>query len=237
MKKILITLIGAIPLLANNITSDFSFQGYTGLINTPNAQVITEGNGIIHFNNQYDNHLRKYNYDTEKPSSRDYIIGVGILPNFEVAGRNSNEDNSINMKYKIPLENKLLPDIALGYQDIAGSSNNYANAYLVIDKEFGIIKPSLGVGYSFNDIDSKRMDGFFFGFEIKVYEGLSILMENDSQENHVGARINLPLWENRVSLSSTISQNLTDSATSFGFSLKIPLYKISNDNTLIKDKK
>ena len=236
MNKILIALLSSVPLLANNFSSDFSFQGYTGLINTPNAQVISEGDSIIHFNNQYDNHLRHYNYDEKKQTGNDYILGVGILPNLEVAGRYSNEDNSANIKYQIPLENKLLPNVALGYQDISGESNNYANTYIVIDKEFlDVIRPSLGFGYSFNDIDSKRMDGFFFGFEIKAYKGFSLLMENDSKENHVGARFNLPLWEDQVFLSSTVSQNLTNSETSFGFSLKFPLYKISHENNFQKD--
>ena len=51
-------------LLASDFSSSLSFQGFTGLINTPNAQVLREGNAVFQFNNQFDNHLREYNYDT-----------------------------------------------------------------------------------------------------------------------------------------------------------------------------
>ena len=47
---------------ADNFSNSLSSQGFTGLINTPNAQVIKEGDAVFHFNNQLDNHLRYYNF-------------------------------------------------------------------------------------------------------------------------------------------------------------------------------
>ncbi len=64
-----------------------SLQGFTGLINTPNAQLLEKGELVFSFNNQFDEHLR--GYDTSLPStdSSDYIFGVGLLDNLEIQGR------------------------------------------------------------------------------------------------------------------------------------------------------
>jgi hypothetical protein len=60
--------------------STMSMQGFSGLINTPNAQVLRQGDAVIHFDNQFDNHLRGYDYDKEYSYEEDYIFGIGFLP-------------------------------------------------------------------------------------------------------------------------------------------------------------
>jgi hypothetical protein len=49
MRLFTIFLLPSTLLIANNLNNHLSFQGFTGVINTPNAQVIDEGNAIIHF--------------------------------------------------------------------------------------------------------------------------------------------------------------------------------------------
>jgi len=63
MKKVTIVIsLSSILLSAENFSNSLSSQGFTGLINTPNAQVIKEGTAAFQFNNQFDNHSRGYDY-------------------------------------------------------------------------------------------------------------------------------------------------------------------------------
>ncbi len=214
------------------MASDLSFQGYTGLINTPNAQIIKDGDTIFHFNNQFDNNLRDYNYSKDVNSEENYIFGIGFLPSLEIVGRvvEAEEilrDLSANIKYKLPYKSDYLPDIAIGIQDIGGAYSFYDNKYIVADKKFSMFRASLGYGKSgSNIVKSKRMDGIFGGVEAKVTNWLSILAENDTKENHIGVRIGLPKsYLSSFNLNALIAKNLTNSDTSFGINLSIPLNK------------
>jgi len=87
MRITTILLFSSSLIVAENFSNSLSSQGFTGLINTPNAQVIKEGDAVFQFNNQFDNHLRYYNYNNSDASEENYIAGIGLIPNFEVVGR------------------------------------------------------------------------------------------------------------------------------------------------------
>ena len=64
---------------AESFSNSLSSQGFTGLINTPNAQVIKEGTTAFQFNNQFDNHSRGYDYSIPYKFEENYIAGIGFF--------------------------------------------------------------------------------------------------------------------------------------------------------------
>jgi hypothetical protein len=252
MRLLNICLLSSALLISDSLNNHLSFQGFTGVINTPNAQVIDNGNAVIHFNNQFDNHLRDYNYDKSVDFEENYIFGIGFLPSLEIAGRvveakGYARDLSANIKYKIPYKGDYFPDIAIGIQDLGGAYSFYDNKYIVIDKKIGRFWASLGYGKAGDGVKGKRMNGLFGGLEIDITNGLSLIAENDNRENHAGVRLILPkFWFSNIKLDATLVQNLTNSDTSFGVNLSIPLLekkqeynillKESNDKIFKKDK-
>ena len=243
MRTLTLILYSSTILYADNFSNSLSSQGFTGLINTPNAQVIKEGDAVIQFNNQFDNNLRNYNYNNPEVSEENYIAGVGLLSNLEIVGRLvevdkfspkrnydfSIRDLSANFKYKIPYQHKYLPNIALGLQDFGGEANHYINNYIVADKEFGFLRTSLGYGKAGDNKTAKRMDGIFGGVEAKVTDYFSVLAEHDGKENHAGIRLAIPKsLISSVKVEGLLAQNLTENQTHFAINLTIPLSKDKN---------
>lgn len=234
MKKItLLSTILLAHLNASTLSHTLSNQGYTGVINTPNAQVMNEGDFTLHFDNQFNNSLRAYDEDREYSYSENYLVGVGLLPNFEVQLRLSevpgyHRDLSANLKYKIPYTHKYLPNLAVGYQDLGSAANNFGNIYAVLDKEVGIIRASIGYGKSTVDNDAKkRMDGIFYSAEIKTFDWLYLLAENDSKESFAGVRVELPKsWTQAIKFNTLFTTNIDDTQEySLSFNLTFPLYE------------
>ena len=250
MKKTLLLLFLLTSLYANDFSVNTSFQGYTGVINTPNAQVTKEGHAVIHFDNQFDNVNTHYNYETKHSYQEDYIFGVGLFSFMEVQGRLSeargyHRDLSANVKLQLPYHHKYLPDIAVGVQDLGGEANHYDNKYIVMDKELWFVRASLGYGHSsVENKTSKRMDGVFGGIEIKTTDWLYLMAEDDTKEQHVALRLEMPKsWLSAFNLRATVAQNLKSDDTSFNITMDIPLFhesKIQQDiyqNQKIKQEK
>ncbi len=238
MKKTLLSLIAFTSLYSSEFSVNPSFQGYSGVINTPNAQVTKEGHAVLHLNNQFDNFLRKYDYDKEESSQEDYIVGFGLFSFMEVQGRLSesqghHRDLSANFKLQLPYHHKYLPDIAIGMQDLGGAANNYDNQYIVLDKELWFVRASLGYGNSSAEKNGQeRMNGIFGAVEVKATDWLYIMAENDSVENHAALRLEVPKeWISSFNLRATVAQNLTQSSTSVGITVDIPLYHDSQPVT------
>lgn len=218
-------------LSAEDLPHSLSMQGYTGLINTPNAQVMNEGDIVFSFNNQFDNHLRAYDENMKRTYAEDYVFGVGMFPNFELQGRVKEQsgytrDLSANIKFKIPKINTYFPDVAFGIQDIGGGATNYTNYYLVADKSVGFLRASLGYGYSRTRV-SYRMDGLFGGLEAQISPWLTLLGEYDGEESHAGMQMSIPhKWSDTVQLNTTIASNISDDyQTSFMISALFPLHE------------
>lgn len=222
----------------SEFTHSVSYQGFTGVINTPNASVINEGDFTFHFDNQFDNCLRGYDHNKIHNGEQNYIFGTGIFPYVEIQGRLSeakgyHRDLSANIKFELPFKYKYLPNIAVGYQDIGSAVNFYGNKYIVMDKEFWFVKASLGYGHSdvvpvsFSAINEKRMDGLFGALAVKTFDWLYLLAENDSREKFAGARVHMPKnWSKSFKLDALITTNLTDKYNnSIGINLTFPLYE------------
>ncbi|NEW60875.1 YjbH domain-containing protein [Sulfurovum sp. bin170] len=229
---LLLLLISPLYLFADDFKNHLSLQGYTGLINTPNAQVIEEGSAVFQFNNQFDNHLRFYENKDSTASEESYIFGIGFLSSLEITGRlvNSEEptfirDLSASIKYKLPYEHEYLPNFAVGAQDIGSASSYYNNTYAVLDKEFWSLRTSIGYGKAGDNKSGKRMDGVFGGVEFQATDWLSVMAEHDGEENHVAMRLGIPnSILSSFNINSIITQNLTESATSFAVNIAVPLF-------------
>ena len=224
-------------LMGSTLSHSLSFQGFTGIINTPNAQVMQEGDLTLQYNNQFDNHHRGYNYDIPRAGEDDYIFGAGFLPYFEIQGRLSNSpgyvrDLSANIKLQLPLHFEYLPDIAFGMQDVGGELNHYDNTYVVMDKTLWFLRASVGYGKSDHYLENrKRMDGVFGGVEVKTFDWLYLLAENDSTEKHAGIRLEMPNdWSRWFKLNALVVTNISDDyKESFAVNLTFPL---AEDKTL-----
>ena len=243
MRTSTLLILSSTILVADNFSSSLSSQGFTGLINTPNAQVIKEGNSIFQYNNQFDNNLRKYNYNTPYRFEENYIAGIGFLPSSEFVGRlvesqRFARDLSANVKFQIPYYHKYLPNIAIGAQDFGGVANFYDNTYIVMDKEFDFLRTSLGYGKAGDNLKrGKRMDGIFGGVEAKVTDWFSVMAEHDGEENHAGVRVAVPSsLLSSVKLEATLAQNLTESQTHFAINLTVPLFKDTHKIPYQKEK-
>ena len=170
-KKLTITIsLLAFSISAANAQYDsLSLQGYSGLLNIPNAHVTTHGTGFI----QYSDQMFR---DGEYVHNDNLSGSFGIFTNVEVGGRiawfhsktnlyteeSEPRDLSANIKLKIPF----IPDnwfsIAVGEQDVGGEASFFDAKYAVISRSFGPIRFDAGYGDS---IENQRLDGAFGGFE------------------------------------------------------------------------
>ena len=66
MKPTLPFFSAATLLMVKPLSSSLSIQGYAGLINRLNAQLMNECDITFSFNNQFDNHVRGYDYNNER---------------------------------------------------------------------------------------------------------------------------------------------------------------------------
>ncbi len=228
-------------LLSENFSNSLTSQGFTGLINTPNAQVIKEGDAVFHYSNQKDNHLRYYDYDAPMAEQENFLAGIGFLSSVELTGKlvenvGRARDLSGNIKYKIPFNQEYLPNIAIGWQDLGSAANFYGNRYIVLDKEFSFLRASFGYGDSTNDLGDRRMNGLFGGIEAQVADWNSIMAEYDGEESHLAFRIRTPRsWFSSIRVEGMIAQNLTESETSFSVNVNIPLFHDSKQNIYLDD--
>ena len=231
-KTILLSTILIASLSAKTLTHSVSNQGYTGVMNTPNAQVMNEGDLTLHFDNQFNNSLRAYDENKKYSYSENYLISMGLLPNLEMQLRLSevphyHRDLSANIKYKIPYTHKYLPNLALGYQDLGSAANNFGNYYGVLDKEVSFIRASIGYGHSTVENEKRRrMDGLFYALEVETTPWLYLLAENDSVESFAGIRLKMPKsWSDTIKFNTLLTTNLENTEDySLSFNLTFALY-------------
>ncbi len=218
---------------ANAQDDSLSLQGYSGLLNIPNAHVTTHGTGFI----QYSDQMFR---DGEYVHNNNLSGSFGIFPNVEVGGRiawfhsKSNlytderepRDLSANIKVKIPF----IPDnwfsIALGEQDVGGEANFFDAKYAVISRSFGPIRIDAGYGDS---IENGRLDGAFGGFEYQAFPWLSLIGEYDARDVNAGFRLNTPAswmpngFRADLTVMAYSDNELSDDKRFFGLAFRFPL--------------
>ena len=184
-----------------------SLQGYTGLLNIPNAAVTDQGKVVLFYSDQEESSKRDW---LNREDS--YIFSLGLLPCFEIGGRITDaapgeiRDLSANFKIKMPFipEDSYLPDLAFGMQDVGGGAKNFQTKYLVASKEWWRLRFTMGYGFG-----PDRLDGAFGGLELKAFDWLYLLGERDTEEANVGLRLVTPeLGGWPISLQATAKSSL-----------------------------
>lgn len=228
----------SLPVTADEVKHFQSFAGYTGLINTPNAQVMDSGVADIGYNNQLDFNGRKY------IDGHNIIFSAGLFNGLEVSGQivsNSMHDNlfysegkgqirdlSFNAKYQIPYIPKDWLSVAIGMKDIGGALNKYKTIYAVASKELWDFRFSAGVGSS--DRITGQMDGAFAGIEWQPFKWFSVLTEYDAEAVNAAARLTIPkewLYDiGEITLTSRFYSNTEfseDTSNYWGINFTLPL--------------
>jgi hypothetical protein len=213
---------------ADDFHNDLSLQGFTGLLNTPNAEVTDEGKFYGLFSNERDSQF--LNRDAREAS---YLFSVGLFSIVELGGRLTDApdisqgvsltDLSANFKIKVPFIPKgyFLPDLAFGMQDVGGGAKHFQTKYFVGTEELWRFRFSAGYGTG-----PDRMNGVFGGAEIRAFDWLYLIGENDTRETNVGARLVSPeFFGIPVNLQVTAKTSLSHRPGNFefGFGFQFPL--------------
>jgi hypothetical protein len=221
----------ASPCRGEGFHNGLSLQGYTGLLNTPNAAVTDEGKFYALYANQIEPELR-----SRTPRQESYIFSVGFFSFAEAGGRltdlpgiagglsRGESHLSANFKVKVPFIPKgyYLPDLAFGTEDLGGATHFFRTKYLVASEELWRLRLSAGYGFG-----PDRMKGVFGGVELKAFDWLYLIGENDTKETNLGVRLVSPeFFGIPVNLQVTAKTSLDHRPGSdydFAFGFQFPL--------------
>jgi hypothetical protein len=221
---------------ADEFPNALSLQGYTGLLNTPNAGLTDEGKFNALFSDQIESRWRD-----QAPREANYLFSVGFFSFAELGGRITDaagagiRDLSGNIKVKIPFipQGRGLPDVAIGMQDVGGGATYLQTRYVVATESWRRLRLSLGYGAG-----PDRMKGMFGGAEIKAIDWLYLVGENDARETNVGARIVsraiLGLQAN-LQVTAKTSLDYRPGHWEFGFGLQFPLGSDHHNRTPVPE--
>lgn len=226
--------------LAGDFHNALSLQGFTGLLNTPNAEVTDEGKFYALFSNQ-----RESQFPIRDDREESYIFSVGLFSILELGGRLTDAPNttpgvdltdlSANFKVKVPFIPKgyFLPDLAFGMQDVGGGAKHLQTKYLVGSEELWRLRLSVGYGTG-----PDRMEGVFGGAEFKAFDWLYLIGENDTRETNVGIRLVSPEFFGipvNLQVTAKSSLNYKPGNLDFGFGLQFPLGLDHNNSTPVPE--
>jgi hypothetical protein len=220
----LVLLFLVLPTLASaDFHNSISLQGFTGLLNTPNAATTDEGKIYLSYSNQEEPQWRN------RTSHQDnYLVSLGFFNLLELGVRlveapKVTRDLSGSFKLRIPFlpKGEYLPQLAVGLQDLGGGSRHLQTGYAVASEELWRFRLSVGYGTG-----PDRMKGVFGGAEFKACDWLYLLAENDTRESNVGLRLVTPsLFGYPVNLQGTVKSSLDHEPghPEFAVGLQFPL--------------
>lgn len=186
---------------ANQMANLPSSQSYTGLIFTPNAQVVTQGNTSIAYHQGVPGKKNVADWDN-------WFFAFGIMPGLEVGGRivtnsydchsynNKNcgiRDLSASAKWQLPFIHQWTGfNLAIGAQDIGGAANNFESQYIVADREFESLNLRLSAGYGRSEQDLGVLNGAFAGVEWQPLSFMQLVGEYDANALNAGIKLFTP---------------------------------------------
>ena len=241
MKRCILFVLALLPtvILAAEPETTMSFQGYSGLINTPTARLFDEGKYYLQYSNQVETRGGYRNGDNYNFAVGlwEYVEVSGRLADYNLGGENGLTDLSTNIKLGMPYIPKDWFSLAVGIQDLGGAANFFDAKYVVASKNiFSDVNVSLGMGES--DSNQGRLDGVFAGIEWQPYQWLKLSAEYDAADTQLGMHLSSPKnWLNsglqltsNILLSST-NEELKDDVY-YGIGLAIPLnFEITNNSS------
>jgi len=195
MKRSILFLLALLPstIIAAEPEATMSFQGYSGLINTPTAKLFDEGSLYIQYGNQVETRSGyrvgdNYNFGV---GLWEYVEVSGRLADYNFGGKDGLTDLSANIKLGIPFIPKDWFSLAVGIQDIGGAANYFDAKYVVASKNiFENINFSLGLGQS--DSQQGRLNGVFAGIAWQPYEWAKLSAEYDAADTQLGVHLSTP---------------------------------------------
>lgn len=178
--------------------------GTTGLLNSPSAQMPSDGTFSAGVNYLADNVTPqpRFNYNTFN-----YYAGMAFLPFAELSFRMTifktdddslrNQDRSFSARVRILKEGKVLPSILIGGNDIfstTGSGRKYFKSlYIAGTKNFliGDHQTSLTIGYAPGELIESDFSGLFGGvsFTPSFFKQLTLMADYDTRFFNAGASV------------------------------------------------
>jgi hypothetical protein len=209
---------------AERFHNGLSLQGFTGILNTPNAYVTKEGDFYFQYTNQKESTWRD-----RTPYQDNYLFSVGAFSILELGGRLTwapaagAQDLSANVKFTTePFFKKYpIPVLAIGMQDVSGGAAKFKTKYAVLSDQISILRLSVGYGTG-----PDRMKGVFAGGELKAHDWIYLLADYDTRETNVGARVVLPyFWKVPISFTATAKSSINHQPgnVDIAFGLSLPL--------------
>lgn len=228
---------GALVILKPDVSSaQLAHPGYSGLISTPNAEVLSHGQLGLAFS--WINGPETYLFPPQ--TNRLYAVTIGIMPGLEATFRQTQVlgwhdpeapgvdhafDRMFSVKYALPLP-RTYPLIAIGMQDIASAnflvgvkgsragSTQYGQSMLygVLGEKYANWAWHGGIGVS-----QKFINGLFAGISYHPVEPIDLICEWDSRGLNLGIQL-LPFQSWWVKLTS-----INNATLSYSFGTRVAL--------------
>lgn len=204
-----------------------SLQGFTGILNAPNAHVTEEGYFYGLYSNQKESKWRD-----QVRFQDNYLFSVGFFGFAEFGGRlfdapGIGRDLSANLKLSTEpffRQYRYVPSLAVGFQDIGGGATFFSSKYAVISEDLWRFRLSAGyAGFASGNYPSK---GKFAGAEFKACDWIYLLSEYDKRETNVGVRLVTPqFWRIPISFTATAKSSISHRPgnVDFAVGLNLPL--------------
>ncbi|GAB3650644.1 YjbH domain-containing protein [Ramlibacter alkalitolerans] len=231
--------------LAQSPQTTMTQAGFTGLSITPSAHILGWGRMEFSYDNQLPGNVRD-------PSGHNYVLGVGLLPNLEIAGRlaaNSpldancfvapgcgTRDLSASAKAGIALDRAQRYHIAAGITDVGGSVTHFRSVYGVLTYNQGPWEASGGYARRSGGVNGSRspLDGIFLAGAWQPLPWARGQLEFTDRKAWAGVRLFAPKewlpegWSAYVGANRRLTDtNLTEKSW-FSAGIAIPLYKVPN---------
>jgi hypothetical protein len=233
-KHFFLTLLLTIYSSANEIKTLPSFQGFQGVVNTPNAEVLSEGEFGFLYNNQVENFDSKTDKNfRDNRSQKNHFLNMGIFSNFDLnlryaVGEHSKtkirhlSDRIISFKYQLPFLSKDIANFAIGMQDIGGGSRHMTSSYFVTSKEFQNFRTT--VGFAKGD-EIASLNGFFGSVEYQPLSWLQLSSEYDTKEWNMALKSFYPthIGKQKIILGAMAKSSLDYNEPYFGIFAQMPL--------------
>jgi hypothetical protein len=213
-------------------------MGFSGGVLTPGARTMPWGTFGLR-------------YDPQMPGARDvrghnYVIGVGVLPYVEAAGRIAANDLHCNLyllttcdsqpqlrdlsmsfKVAVPLDAQQRFSIALGATDLGGAATNFRSYYGAVGWRQGPFDLTLGAGRA--DNAGALLGGLFGRASVQVLPVLQLSAERIPDGNYLSARAFVPVgwlpdrWHAFLDFTRRIGDGTATGSSWVGAGLNIPL--------------
>ena len=164
-----------------------SNYGITGVINMPNARSMHEGSMKIGFSSSYP---YEYTYISATPFSwleatyKYTEIKNALYGPASFSGNQSLKDKGFDLKIRLLKESYYLPNISIGWNDLAGSGT-FAAEYIAATKQINDLDFTVGVGWGALGQDKKFKNPL-----INLDENYATRLNNTSQ----GGSFNYKSW-------------------------------------------